>query len=184
MKKLLKLISFSLLILLTSIPLFSQNHELFSEIPEGRYYSIQVGKWLTNSRLLMLAPEIHGFKSQTLGLSIAKMKSNDGEGGGNAKVIQLGAEYNLLEKIIAPKISYWKGGWVFGFGGKIGINGLYYFDKNTSSPAVRPMIGIGIMYFHFNYGYTVFMNKNFDEINPHSFYLSWQHTLLPWRRNR
>lgn len=147
--------------------------------PDSRYYTIRHGKWWTESRSLEISPEIHGFKYLTLGLNIGEMKTETGEGGGNAKVYQVGFEYLPSKNVIAPKITYWKGGYIFGFGGKIGINSLYYFKKDASSFAVRPMIGFGLAYFHFNYGYTFFAKKKFNDLDQHNFSLSWHHLILP-----
>ena len=156
-----------------------QMDSTFFKNPDSRYYSIRHGKWWTEGRSLQISPEVHAFKYLTLGLNLVEMKTETGEGGGNAKAYQIGFEYLPNKKIVAPKIAYWKGGYVFGFGGKIGINSLYYFKEDASSFAIRPMIGFGIAYFHFNYGYTFFANKNFKELSPHNFSLSWHHLILP-----
>ncbi|MFK7775781.1 MAG: hypothetical protein AB8F94_26905 [Saprospiraceae bacterium] len=156
-----------------------QMDSTFFKKPDTRYYSIRYGKWWTEARSLQLSPEIHGFKYLTIGLNLVDMKTETGEGGGNAKVYSFGFEYLPSKNIIAPKVTFWKGGYVFGLGGKFGINSLYYFKKNASSFAVRPMIGIGLAYFQFNYGYTFFANKKFNELSPHSFSLSWHHLILP-----
>ncbi len=157
-----------------------QMDSTFFKKPDARYYSIRHGKWWFESKSLQLSPEIHGFKYLTVGLSLVEMKTETGEGGGNAKAYQVGFEYLPTKNIFAPKAAAWKGGYIFGLGGKIGINGLYYFKKNASSFAIRPMIGFGFAYFHFNYGYTFFVNKKFNELlSPHSFSLSWHHTILP-----
>lgn len=156
-----------------------QMDSTFLKKPDSRYYSIRHGKWWTEGRSLEISPEIHGFKYLTVGLNLVEMKFETGEGGGNAKAYLLGFEYLPTKKIAAPKIAYWKGGYIFGIGGKIGINGLYYFKKDVSSFAFRPMIGVGLAYFHFNYGYTFFINKKFEELSPHSFSISWHHHFLP-----
>lgn len=147
--------------------------------PDSRYYSIRYGKWWAEGRSLLISPEIHGFKYLTVGLNLVEMKTETGEGGGNAKTYSFGFEYLPTKKVVAPKITYWKGGYIFGMGGKIGINSLYYLKKEASSFAVRPMIGIGLAYFHFNYGYTFFVHKKFKELSPHNFSLSWHHLISP-----
>ncbi|MFK8009046.1 MAG: hypothetical protein AB8H03_21970 [Saprospiraceae bacterium] len=161
-----------------------QMDSTFFKKPDTRYYSIRHGKWWVESKLLQLSPEIHGFKYLTVGLNLVEMKAETGEGGGNAKAYLFGFEYLPTKNIIAPKVAAWKGGYIFGIGGKIGINGLYYFKKNASSFAFRPMIGFGLAYFQFNYGYTFFSNKKFEELSPHSFSLSWHHLILPKMKNK
>lgn len=156
-----------------------QRDSTFFKKPDSRYYSIRHGKWWAEGRSLQVSPEIHGFKYLTVGLNLVEMKTETGEGGENAKVYQFGFEYLPTKKVFAPKIAAWKGGYIFGFGGKVGINGLYYFKKDASSFAFRPMVGFGIAYFQFNYGYTFFANKKFNDLSPHSFSLSWHHWILP-----
>jgi len=174
-----KTILLHFLFFIISPAIFAQSDSSFFKKPDTRYYSVRYGRWWAESNSLLLSPEIHGFKYLTVGLSLVEMKTRTGEGGGDAKAYQFGFEYLPTKKIIAPKIAAWKGGYVFGFGGKIGINGLYYFKKDASSFALRPMIGFGIVYFQFNYGYTIFANKKFKELSPHSFSLSWHHQILP-----
>jgi len=178
-----KTILLHFLIYLLPPAIFAQADSTFFKKPAARYYSIRHGKWWAENKSLQLSPEIHGFNYLTIGLNLVEMKTQTGEGGGNAKTYQIGFEYLPTKKIVAPKIAVWKGGYVFGFGGKIGINGLYYFKKNASSFAFRPMIGFGLAYFHFNYGYTFFANKKFSELSPHSFSLSWHHLILPKAKN-
>jgi len=55
----------------------------------------------------------------------------------------------------------------------------YYSVRYGRWWAESPMIGFGIVYFQFNYGYTIFANKKFKELSPHSFSLSWHHQILP-----
>ncbi len=151
----------------------------FFKKPDTRYYSIAKNTWWYEGRSLHLSPEIHYFKYLTLGLNLVEMKTISGEGNQDAKAYQLGLEYIPSNNIFAPKVAFWKGGYVYGLGGKIGINSLYYFKKDASSFAIRPMVGFGIAYFHFNYGYTFFANKKFEELSHHNFSLSWHHWILP-----
>lgn len=186
-KKIYSLVRQAILLLLFTCSILAftsgQGDATFSKKTDARYYSIRHGKWWTEGRSLLLSPEIHGFKYLTIGLNLVEMKTETGEGGGNAKAYQFGFEYLPTKKVFAPKIAVWKGGYVFGLGGKIGINSLYYFKKDASSFAVRPMVGIGLAYFHFNYGYTIFTNKKFNELSPHNYSISWHHPILPKNKN-
>lgn len=176
--KIVLLLFISFLFSINSI--FAQTDSLFIfKKPDSRYYHQRLGKWSAKSRTLGVIPEFHGFDYLTIGLSIAEIKSATGEGGIFGKAFQFGAEYIPTEKIIAPKIKYWKAGWIYFMGLNIGGSGLYYFKKDASSFALRPEIGLGIVYFQINYSYTFFFNDKFEELNPHGFSVSWYHTILP-----
>ena len=147
--------------------------------PEGRYYHQRLGKWHNRSKTLGIIPEIHGFDYLTLGLNLAEVKSSSGEGALFGTAYQVGIEYIPKHKIIAPKVKYWKAMWAYFLGFNIGGSGLYYLKKDTSSFALRPEIGLGIVFFQINYGYTIFLNNQFEELNPHGFSLSCYIPILP-----
>ncbi len=179
------LLSFFIFAILIPNPNFAQSDSTFYfKKPEDRYYYSRTGKWMSRASTLGIIPEVHGFDNLVLGLNIAEVKSSSGEGALFGKAYQLGIEYIPTQKIIAPKVKYWKAGWAYILGGNIGGSGLYYFKKEASSFALRPEVGLGVVFFQINYGYTIFFNDKFKEISPHTFSVSWYHTILPRKKEK
>jgi len=121
---------------------------------------------------LEIIPELKGFDNFNGALSIARTHYSRGRGLIDRKSIQIGLEYIPTNNIFAPKIKYWHSYFPLLIEGNIGASALYYFSKKNSSIAFRPEIGLGFYFIQFNYGYTFFLEKNFENLSPHSFSLT------------
>jgi len=165
--------SFIIFFLLTAYSISAQQDSTFIFKKPGRNYALEQGDFGKGSHsLLAIIPEIHGFEHFTVGLNFSYANFFSNGPLISKTFIQIGTEYLPNQKIIVPKIKYWKALWIYGLGLNAGGNGLYYFKRDASSFALRPEIGICLSYFQINYGYTFFFNKKFEELNPNTFVLS------------
>lgn len=85
-----------------------------------------------------------------------------------AWAVFMSSEVRIGNKFIfGPKVGAWASG---GAGAMaMGINAIYYTDRNTGSFRIRPEIGIGVQHFKIVYGYNITITgKEFIGANKHN----------------
>jgi hypothetical protein len=176
----------TIITILTSFSAYGQNDSLrfHPEAPNNnkKLHRLKGSAFYQTEKSIGLVPEIQGIKNAFVGLGVSRANFLYGEGGGNGYGTTVSLEYNPFAKIIAPKINIWATGFVFFFGGNVGLNGIYYMSNNKGNFVLRPEIGLGMMKIYLNYGYNLFLNKDISGINKHTLTLSYYHTIYPWKK--
>lgn len=137
---------------------------------DSTHASVNHGEDVIGERVLSVLVGYNGIKRHFLeaGFAISRLNIYDGHHfGGSAALVS--TEIMIDENpTIGPKI----GGWISGGMLALGLNTIYYFNKNESSLRLRPEVRIGMSRFKFVYGYNIALsNKDFRRINTNNFSL-------------
>jgi len=98
-------------------------------------------------------PEIQFINSPVIGVSASYARLLDVEWSAFGRGVNVGVEFDPLEKFYGPKITVWGALFALVFGVNAGFSTMYYFQGNESGLYFRPEVGIGIPCIHLKYGF-------------------------------
>ncbi|MCH2224671.1 MAG: hypothetical protein MK066_07875 [Crocinitomicaceae bacterium] len=149
--------------LILVITVISRYHFAFTQAdstslpPEGQYYA-------GLERSFGIIPSVQVLNELYFGLDLGygSLVTRCGIGGFFSS---LGVDYNPIDRIWAPNITFQGNS----FGLNFGINGTYYIQQNQGNFVLRPEIGFGLLQVLFiNYGRNFFVRDDFSNVSKHT----------------
>jgi hypothetical protein len=106
-------------------------------------------------------PEIQFIKSPVIGISASYAHLRDVEWTSWNRGVNLGFEFDPIQKFYGPKLSVWGDMFALFMGFNAGLSVMYYRQDNHGGLYLRPEIGLGLPRFHIKYGYGFKMTGNY-----------------------
>lgn len=98
-------------------------------------------------------PEIQFINSPVIGVSASYARLVDVEWLALGRGVNLGFEFDPLEKFYGPKVTVWSASFALFLGFNASFSAMYYFQGSREGLYLRPEIGIGIPCIHLKYGF-------------------------------
>lgn len=144
-----------LFLLIVSIPLTCTSQEkvkpadsidtIVHYLPHPRMYDLRYS--------LGVFPEVQFINSPVIGISASYARLLDVEWSAFGRGVNVGVEFDPLERFYGPKATVWGALFVLVFGVNASFSAMYYFQGSESGLYFRPEIGIGIPCIHLKYGF-------------------------------
>ena len=108
-------------------------------------------------RSIGIYPEIQFIKSPVIALSASYAHLRDVEWSSFNRGVNLGFEFDPVQKFYGPKVSVWGDVFALFLGVNAGLSVMYYQQDNLGGFYFRPEVGLGIPRLHLKYGFGVRM---------------------------
>lgn len=127
-------------------------------------------------------PEVQFINSPVIGISASYAHLKDVEWSSFSKGVNLGFEFDPVQKFYGPKASVWGDIFALFLGLNASVSVMYYLQGDFRGLYLRPEIGIGIPRLHLKYGFGFRMvGDELSGIQRHSLTLGYHFTLVKRR---
>lgn len=124
-------------------------------------------------------PEIQFINSPVIGISASYAHLKDVEWSSFSKGVNLGFEFDPVQKFYGPKVSVWGDVFALFLGLNASVSVMYYRQDNLGGLYLRPEIGLGIPRLHLKYGFGIRMaGDNVSGFQRHTLTLGYHFTLV------